>query len=142
VDPNKIEQVFVNLITNACHAMPGGGTLTVGTRLKIMTPADAAPRDIGDRSGMRLRAGERAIVVEIRDTGSGVPPDQLGKIFEPFFTTKSTGKGTGLGLSVTRKIMDLHRGKISIENHPGGGVIATVTLKAINQGDGTPSKRT
>ena len=129
-DPNKIEQVFVNLITNACHAMPSGGTLTVTTRKKIVTHADAAPHDAGDRSGIRFRPGENALVVEIRDTGTGLAASAIGRIFEPFFTTKNTGKGTGLGLSVTRKIMDLHRGKISIENHPEGGVMATLTLKA------------
>jgi PAS domain S-box-containing protein len=142
VDPNKIEQVFVNLLTNACHAMPGGGTLTVTTRRKTIVPAEAAPHDAGDRSGSRLRMGERVVVIEIRDTGSGVPPEKLGKIFEPFFTTKSTGKGTGLGLSVTQKILDLHHGKISIENHPEGGVIATVTLKAIKPADSSTQERT
>ena len=130
VDPNKIEQVFVNLMTNACHSMPNGGTLTVGTRKKIITHADSAPHDAGDRSGIGFHPGENAVIVEIRDTGTGVAPGALGRIFEPFFTTKSTGKGTGLGLSVTQKIVDLHRGKISIENHPDGGVIATLTLKA------------
>ncbi len=133
VDPTKIEQVFVNLFTNACHAMPSGGTLSVKTSEKIMTPAESPKHDSGDRSGIRFRAGESVIAIEIRDTGTGVPPEKLGKIFEPFFTTKSTGKGTGLGLSVTQKIMDLHRGKISIENHPEGGVIATLTLKPINR---------
>ena len=142
VDPNKIEQVFVNLITNACHAMPGGGTLTVGTRAKIFTHADTAPHDAGDRSGIRFRPGEQAVVVEIRDTGTGVTAGMIDKIFEPFFTTKSTGKGTGLGLSVTRKIMDLHRGKISIENHPEGGVMATLTLKAIKPDVGDPTEKT
>jgi len=142
VDPNKMEQVFVNLITNACHAMPNGGTLTVGTRQKTVTHADAVPHDAGDRSGIWFRAGEQAVVVEIRDTGTGVAPGMIGKIFEPFFTTKNTGKGTGLGLSVTRKIMDLHRGKISIENHPEGGVIATLTLNATKPEDGNPKERT
>ena len=141
VEPMKIEQVFINLITNACHAMPDGGTLTVSTRPKRITTDDVTPHNAGDRSGIRLLTGERAISVEIRDTGTGVPPEAIGKIFEPFFTTKSTGKGTGLGLSVARKIIDLHHGKISIGNHPDGGVIATVTLKAINQGDGRPSER-
>lgn len=133
VDPTKIEQVFVNLFTNACHAMPSGGTLSVTTTERVMTPAECPKHDSGDRSGLRFRTGETVLAIEIRDTGSGVPPEKLGRIFEPFFTTKSTGKGTGLGLSVTQKIMDLHRGKISIENHPGGGVIATLTLKAINR---------
>ena len=142
VDANKMEQVFVNLITNACHAMPSGGTLTVTTRMKPMDHGDFAPHVAGDRSGIGFRPGEKAILVEIRDTGTGVPPATLGKIFEPFFTTKSTGKGTGLGLSVTRKIMDLHRGKISIENHPGGGVIATLTLRLAKPAIGKTKERT
>lgn len=133
VDPTKIEQVFVNLFTNACHAMPSGGTLSIVTREKIMTPAESPKHDSGDRSGMRFRAGENVLSIEIRDTGTGVPPEKLGRVFEPFFTTKSTGKGTGLGLSVTQKIVDLHRGKISIENHPEGGVIATLILKPTNR---------
>lgn len=133
VDPTKIEQVFINLFTNACHAMPSGGMLSVATREKTISAAESPRHDTGDRSGIRFRAGESALVVEIRDTGTGVPPEKLNRIFEPFFTTKSTGKGTGLGLSVTQKIVDLHRGKISIENHPEGGVIATLTLKAIKQ---------
>jgi PAS domain S-box-containing protein len=140
VDPNKIEQVFVNLITNACHAMHNGGTLTVSSRAQTVTQANACPHDAGDRSGIRFRAGEQAIVVEIRDTGIGIADGATSKIFEPFFTTKSTGKGTGLGLSVTRKIVDLHRGKISIENHPGGGVIANLTLKAAKPGSPNPKE--
>jgi signal transduction histidine kinase len=133
VDPPKIEQVFINLFTNACHAMPSGGTLTVTTKEKTVTPSESPKHDSGDRSGMRFRAGESVLVIEIRDTGTGVPAEKLARVFEPFFTTKSTGKGTGLGLSVTQKIMDLHRGKINIENHPEGGVVATLTLKAINR---------
>ena len=138
VDPTKIEQVFINLITNACHAMPAGGTLSITTRERAMTAAESPKHDTGDRSGIRFRAGETVLVVEIRDTGTGVPPEKLARIFEPFFTTKSTGKGTGLGLSVTQKIVDLHRGKIIIENHPEGGVIVTLTLKAIKPGDRGP----
>jgi signal transduction histidine kinase len=141
VDPTKIEQAFINLITNACHAMPGGGTLTVTTRERIITAAESPRHDSGDRSGIRFRPGEPVITIEIRDTGVGVAPEKLSRIFEPFFTTKSTGKGTGLGLSVTQKIVDLHRGKISIENHPEGGVIASITLKAIKQGDDARKER-
>ena len=141
VDPTKIEQVFINLITNACHAMPAGGTLTVTTRERVMTPSESPQHDTGDRSGIRFRSGEPVLAIEIRDTGTGVPPEKLTRIFEPFYTTKSTGKGTGLGLSVTQKIIDLPRGKISIENHPEGGVIATITLKAIKPGDRTPKEK-
>ncbi|MEO6741498.1 MAG: PAS domain S-box protein [Chthoniobacteraceae bacterium] len=141
VDATKIEQVFVNLFTNACHAMPAGGTLSVITSEKVMGSADTPRHETGDRSGVRLRTGEKVIIVEVRDTGTGVAKEKLGRIFEPFYTTKSTGKGTGLGLSVTQKIMDLHRGKISIENHPEGGVIATLTLKAIKPGQTAPKDR-
>jgi PAS domain S-box-containing protein len=141
VDPTKIEQVLVNLFTNACHAMPNGGTLSVTTRQATITSAENPEHDTGDRSGIRFRTGETVLVIEIRDTGTGVAPEKLGKIFEPFFTTKSTGKGTGLGLSVTLKIIDLHRGKISIANNPEGGVTVTLTLKAIKPGDGRPNER-
>ncbi len=141
-EPNKMEQVFVNLMTNASHAMPQGGTLLVATRTKTITPADFAPHEAGDRIGSSFHAGEKAIVVEIRDTGTGVPPAMLARIFEPFYTTKSTGKGTGLGLSVTQKIMDLHRGKISIENHPEGGVMATLLLKPAGLETGKTKERT
>jgi hypothetical protein len=134
VDPTKIEQVFVNLLTNACHAMPSGGTLTVSTKERVISAGESPRHDSGDRSGIRFRPGEPVLTVEIRDTGVGVPAEKITRIFEPFFTTKSTGKGTGLGLSVTQKIVDLHRGKITIENHPEGGVIASVTLKAIKSG--------
>jgi PAS domain S-box-containing protein len=139
VDPTKIEQVLVNLFTNACHAMPKGGTLSVTTRQRLFTSAENPDHDSGDRTGNRFNAGETVLVIEVRDTGTGVAPEKLDKIFEPFFTTKSTGKGTGLGLSVTLKIIDLHRGKISIANNPEGGVTVTLTLKAIKPGDGRPT---
>jgi PAS domain S-box-containing protein len=139
VDPTKIEQVLVNLFTNACHAMPKGGTLSVTTRQRVFTSAENPDHDTGDRTGIRFHAGDTVLVIEIRDTGTGVAPEKLDKIFEPFFTTKSTGKGTGLGLSVTLKIIDLHRGKISIANNPEGGVTVTLILKAIKPGDGRPT---
>jgi PAS domain S-box-containing protein len=142
VDPTKIEQVFINLFTNACHAMSKGGTLTVSSHEKTITATESPKHDRGDRSGIRFRSGERAIVIEIRDTGTGVPHDKLGQIFEPFYTTKSTGKGTGLGLSVTLKIIDLHGGKISIANHPDGGVTVTLTLKTAKPGDSGPKTQT
>ena len=80
-----------------------------------------------------LRVGLPMQELDDLQSSLDVPAEKLARVFEPFFTTKSTGKGTGLGLSVTQKIMDLHRGKINIENHPEGGVVATLTLKAINR---------
>jgi signal transduction histidine kinase len=135
VDPTKIEQVFVNLFTNAAHAMPDGGTLTVKSYQHVVM-ADETTHAKGDRSGIRLRTGDRAVVFEIQDTGTGIPEEHLQKVFDPFFTTKNTGKGTGLGLSVTRKIIDLHGGQISIRNNPTGGVTVKIVLKAASRSSG------
>jgi PAS domain S-box-containing protein len=113
VDRPKIEQVLIVLITNALHAMPKGGTITVRT--------DA--RKVGGDDGSR-----EVIVIEVDDSGHGIPEDKIPRLFEPFFTTKEAGKGTGLGLTVARKIVELHDGTLEIKNRPEGGVRATVTF--------------
>jgi signal transduction histidine kinase len=96
--PGELNQVWTNLIDNAVDAMSGEGKLTVRTR----------PYD-GDR-----------LVVEIGDTGTGVPDDVRGRVFEPFFTTKEVGKGTGLGLDIAwRIVVGRHGGEIRIESTPG-----------------------
>ena len=128
VDSGKIEQVFINLFTNACDAMPERGTLTVTSALRTLNATEVA-YEAGDRAGVRFRDGERVLAIEVRDTGPGIPEDKLGKIFDPFFTTKPTGQGIGLGLSVVRQIIELHKGRISIANAPGGGAVATILLK-------------
>ena len=128
IDAAKIEQLFVNLITNALDAMPDGGTLTVSTGFQTLGREDAA-FEAGERGGARFREGERVIAVEVRDTGTGIPADHLGKIFEPFFTTKPTGRGMGLGLTVARKIVDVHRGKIAVRNQEHGGVAVMLNFK-------------
>jgi len=139
VDPPKIEQVLVNLFTNACHAMPSGGTLTVRSYQRALGTEEVVHHH-GDRSGIRFWAGERAIVIEVEDTGTGISSDKLEKVFDPFFTTKQTGKGTGLGLTVTKKIIDLHRGQISIQNNPSGGVTVKIFLKAENKDERNQSR--
>jgi signal transduction histidine kinase len=127
VDPNKLKQVLVNLFVNACHAMPEGGTLGVATRYhQLVVDEDATG---GSRPGFQFRAGDTVFIVEISDTGVGIPPDQLSRVFDPYFTTKSTGKGNGLGLTVTKTIIDLHGGRIQIANRDGGGVMATLALR-------------
>ncbi|MBN1587445.1 MAG: hypothetical protein JW937_08505 [Candidatus Omnitrophica bacterium] len=126
IDRGKLEQVFVNLLSNAIHAMPDGGTLTLRTYTRSMHFADI-PKDVPLQN---LHPGNEAtaVVAEICDTGPGISEEDLPKIFDPFFTTKPTGEGMGLGLAVTEKIMDLHNGKLQIENRQEGGVKAVLTF--------------
>jgi signal transduction histidine kinase len=126
LDRHKMEQVFVNLFMNAIHAMPDGGTLTVKTDGK--QPTDLAP-SVGRRPTGSRGAGQPLVVVEVEDTGIGIPAEKLSRIFDPFFTTKPAGEGTGLGLSVTRQIVELHGATIDIRNRQEGGVRATIMFK-------------
>jgi PAS domain S-box-containing protein len=126
IDRNKMKQVFVNILMNAIHATPAGGTLTVRTSSRVLGQVD---HDAGSREADRFHAGETVVMAEVIDTGSGIPEDKLRHIFDPFFTTKETGKGTGLGLSVTKKIVELHGGTLDIRNRKEGGVAATIMFK-------------
>jgi PAS domain S-box-containing protein len=126
IDGVKIEQVFINLFLNALQAMAPGGTLSVTTRA-VSFGEDFRPEETTFHSFGR---GESLVIAEVRDQGTGIPAANLHKIFDPFFTTKAVGGGTGLGLSVVKNIVDLHGGAIDIHNAPGGGVVATLMLKA------------
>jgi signal transduction histidine kinase len=114
MDGYKVQQVLVNLFTNATHAMSDGGSLTVRTTHGTMQPgaeSSAEAHGVWDTDGMPAE-----VVVEIQDTGPGIPEESLTKIFDPFFTTKPTGQGTGLGLAVSRQIMEMHGGTLDIQN--------------------------
>jgi signal transduction histidine kinase len=103
--PGELNQVWTNLIDNAIDAMDGTGTLRVSAH-----------------------ARERDVVVEIADSGPGIPPDVLPHVFEPFFTTKDVGRGTGLGLDISRRIVvDRHGGDITVQRD-GGETVFRVTL--------------
>jgi len=128
LDRNKMKQVFVNVFTNACHAMPEGGTLTIRTRSRVLKEAETT-HDAGARHAERFRAGETVVIAEVIDTGTGIPDQKLAQIFDPFFTTKETGKGTGLGLTVTKKIVELHGATIDIRNRKEGGTCVTLMFK-------------
>ena len=96
-DLNQFEQVIVNLIVNARDAMPDGGKIFLRTR--------NVPAAECESYGEKLLTPADYVLIEVEDTGTGIPPDILGKIFDPFFTTKETGKGTGLGLSMVYGIV-------------------------------------
>jgi PAS domain S-box-containing protein len=127
LDAMKVEQVLVNLFTNAIHAMPTGGKLAVKTHAACLTQTY---RDAGRREACHFYAGDTVVMIDIEDTGCGIPPEILRKIFDPFFTTKATGKGTGLGLAIVKRTIDLHSGQIEIDNRPEGGVGCRLMFKA------------
>jgi len=110
-NPNRIEQVLLNLLLNAAQSLPGH---------------DAPGQEV--RARLRSQGGQVLVVIE--DTGSGVPEELLGKIFDPFFTTKPVGVGTGLGLSICRSIVRGLGGEISCSSTPGHGSQFTVSLPA------------
>ena len=111
VDISQFEQVIVNLAVNARDAMPDGGKLTV--RMANVTAADCAKFDY---KGMPIAD---YVLVEVSDTGTGIPPDIIEKIFEPFFSTKDVGKGTGLGLSTVYGIVKQTGGFVYADSAPG-----------------------
>jgi signal transduction histidine kinase len=101
----QLNQVFMNLLMNACDALEGTGTITIRTR--------------AIRDGVRL---------EFEDDGPGMPPEVKARVFEPFFTTKPVGKGTGLGLSLSHGIVERHGGSMRVDSEPGGGTRFTIEL--------------
>jgi signal transduction histidine kinase len=108
----QLEQVLMNLGTNARDAMPAGGTLTIEVSSAELPDAEVAAR------GLRSR---RLALVAVRDTGCGMDPATRSRIFDPFFTTKEVGKGTGLGLSMAYGILRQHGGCIEVQSEPGRG---------------------
>jgi len=104
-DAQQIEQVIVNMIDNAVHAMPEGGTLRIN-----------------------LSQADGVAAVAIQDTGKGIDPENLRRVFDPFFTTKPAGEGTGLGLSVSYGIISSHNGRIDVESEVGKGTTFTILL--------------
>ena len=113
VDPAEFETALVNLVINARDAMPNGGLVTVRA---CNVPADE-----------RIQTADH-VAIEVRDTGSGIPPDIVRKIFDPFFTTKAIGKGTGLGLSQVHGFAHQAGGTIAVTSELGKGTIFTISL--------------
>ncbi len=117
-DAGKLQQVFVNLVSNARDAMPHGGRLVV-----------------------RTRAENGRVHVEVADTGIGIPAENLSKIYDPFFTTKSTGRGTGLGLAITYGIIQEHHGSIQVRSQPDQGTIFTLEFPVMTAVAAAPGSK-
>jgi len=113
-DPDKLRQVFVNIVLNALQAMPDGGKLSVVAS-----------------------AEQGQVRVVISDTGIGIPEADLERVFEPFYTTKGTGEGTGLGLPVSQGIVEQHHGTITVARREKVGTEFTITLPAMTAGENT-----
>jgi PAS domain S-box-containing protein len=123
VDPAKIEQVIMNLVANACDAMPEGGLLLIKTA-RVFRTAPEAPTATGSAS---------YALVEVTDTGGGMDAQTKAHLFEPFFTTKPPGKGTGLGLSSAYGIVKQSGGSIEVESLPGKGTAFRVYLPIVEE---------
>jgi CheY-like chemotaxis protein len=119
-DEARLGQVFINLLVNAAQAIPEGHTDANEVRVKTFTSA----------------AGKA--VIEVRDTGCGIPAALRSRIFDPFFTTKPIGIGTGLGLSICHNIVSALGGEISVESREGAGTIFRVELPAAARRPATP----
>jgi CheY-like chemotaxis protein len=109
-DEPRLVQVFINLLVNAAHSLP-----------------EERPEGNEIRIVIRQRDAGR-VIVEVRDTGSGIPPEIIGRVFDPFFTTKPVGKGTGLGLSICHGIVTRMNGEITVESEVGKGTVFSVLL--------------
>lgn len=119
-DTTQLHQVLMNLCVNARDAMPEGGLLTISACEIVLEAKDAAVH-AGTQPG-------RFVVLTVRDSGHGVPPELRARVFEPFFTTKEPSKGTGLGLSTTVGIVKSHRGFVTLESEVGVGTAFHVHL--------------
>ena len=120
IDPPQLESAVLNLCLNARDAMPAGGRLTIATRNLDLDPAQAAAEHARTGGGDELAPG-RYVVIEVVDTGTGMPPEVVSRAFEPFFTTKEVGQGSGLGLSMVYGFMKQSGGHVSINSVPGLG---------------------
>ncbi|GMR05079.1 MAG: hypothetical protein BMS9Abin23_1011 [Thermodesulfobacteriota bacterium] len=119
---NRLEQVIINLVTNAKDAMAAGGSVEISTRAVTKNNATF-------------------VELVVRDSGAGMTPEVLEKAFDPFFTTKEEGKGTGLGLSISYGIIKEHKGEITAESAPGKGSVFRITLPALNEDERTGPKQ-
>jgi len=124
-DAGQMEQIIINLSTNARDAMPEGGVLSISTETTVVT-------DVGttDQQGYERKPGKYA-VISVSDNGLGMSKETVNHIFEPFYTTKEVGKGTGLGLSIVYGVIKQHNGYINVYSEPGSGTTFKIYLPLV-----------
>ena len=126
IDKNKMEQVFINILVNAAQAMDNKGIITVRSYVKKLEKPRSS---LINKDVDYFNVGEEALIVEVEDTGMGIPEENLKKIFEAFFSTKGPKGGAGLGLGICLSIVDMHKGLIDVDSQVGKGTKVTITLK-------------
>jgi signal transduction histidine kinase len=131
-DPSKLEQVIVNLVVNACDAMRQGGLVTIQTR---NIDLDSTWEHLNARSGPH-------VILEVRDTGTGMTEEVRARLFEPFFTTKPLGEGTGLGLAILYDVVQQAGGFIDVRSEPGQGSCFQVYLPTVGEEQRAESEKT
>jgi signal transduction histidine kinase/ActR/RegA family two-component response regulator len=124
-DANQLENALLNLVLNARDAMPDGGTILISTHAEIIQAAATGPDSL--RPGPYVR-------IDVRDTGTGIPADVLGRVIEPFFTTKPQGQGTGLGLSMVYGFAKQSHGRLTINSGVNLGTTVSIYLPAVAPG--------
>jgi two-component system, cell cycle sensor histidine kinase and response regulator CckA len=129
VDPVQMEQVILNLVVNAHHAMENGGNLEIRVKNTSLQQDDIVLRNLIAPAGEGLPPAGEYVCIEVEDTGSGIPHDIIMKIFEPFFTTKSEKSGTGLGLSTVYGIVHQSEGYIYVKSVVGKGTTFVIYFK-------------
>ena len=132
VDTGQIEQVLMNLATNARDAMPQGGRLSLSAGLAVLDDSFIQSHGYG-------KPGTYALIT-VSDTGVGMKQEEMARIFEPFFTTKEMGKGTGLGLAMVYGIIKQHGGYINVYSEPGEGTTFKIYLPATDLKESVPAK--
>ncbi len=125
-DPSQLDQVVMNLALNACDAMPDGGRLTITTEPVTLDAAFCRERE--------WMSPGKYLLLSVRDTGVGIPAENLERIFDPFFSTKAQGKGTGLGLSMVFGIVKHHGGCVDVRSEEGAGTVFRVFLPESREG--------
>ena len=132
VDPTQLDQVLVNLAVNARDAMPQGGALTLRSgHITLFRPLTR---------GQETIPPGRYVMIEVADTGMGIPPEVLGRVFDPFFTTRREHGGTGLGLSTVHGIVRQSEGFLAVESEPGAGTRMRVYLPRHDEAERAPAR--